>query len=85
MIMKRATQNDVARLSGVSRATVYYVLSEQADGKVSISAETRRRVLDTLTELNYEADLHAQGLRTGETRRVGLLIPDNTNIIGTNC
>ncbi len=77
--MKRATQSDVARRSGVSRATVYYVLSSQAGGKVSISEETRRRVLDAVAELNYEPDVRAQALRSGETKRIGLLIPDNTN------
>lgn len=77
--MKRATQSDVARLSGVSRATVYYVLSGQADGKVSISEETRQRVLDAVVKLSYEPDARAQALRSGETKRIGLLIPDNTN------
>ena len=78
-MMKRATQSDVARLSGVSRATVYYVLSGLANGKVSISDETRQRVLDAVVQLNYEPDARAQSLRSGETKRIGLLIPDNTN------
>ena len=77
--MKRASQRDVAQLSGVSRATVYYVLNQQPDSQVSISAETRQRVLDAVAELNYEPDVRAQALRSGATKRIGLLIPDNTN------
>jgi len=50
-----------------------------AGGKVSISEETRQRVLDAVAELNYEPDVRAQALRSGETKRIGLLIPDNTN------
>jgi LacI family transcriptional regulator len=42
--LKRPTQLDVARLAGVSRATVSYVLNGLTDGKVAISQETRERV-----------------------------------------
>ena len=43
---KRPTQADVARLAGVSRATVSYVINNRTDGNVRISEETRRRVPD---------------------------------------
>jgi LacI family transcriptional regulator len=73
--MKRPTQTDVARLAGVSRATVSYVLNDPTDQKISISAETRQRVLDAIAELGYEVDARAQALRSGDTRTIGVLLP----------
>ena len=45
-IMERPTQADVARLAGVSRTTVPYVMNNQTGGRVPISEETRQRVVD---------------------------------------
>src|SRR5262245_9770263 len=73
--MKRPTQVDVARMAGVSRATVSYVLNDQTDQKIPISAETRQRVLDAIAELGYEVDARAQSLRSGDTRTIGVLLP----------
>lgn len=75
----RPTQMDVARLAGVSRATVSYVLNGQADGKVPISAETQARVQRAIDELGYVPDAGAQALRSGATCTIGLIIPDLRN------
>lgn len=77
--MNRPTQVDVARLAGVSRATVSYVLNRATDGRVPISAETQRRVLDAIEELGYEPDVRAQALRSGITNTIALIIPDLGN------
>ncbi len=77
--MKRPTQVDVARLAGVSRATVSYVINGQTNGRVSISPETQQRVLDAVTELGYEPDVQAQALRSGSTHTIGVIIPDIHN------
>ncbi|MFZ4815037.1 MAG: LacI family DNA-binding transcriptional regulator [Phototrophicaceae bacterium] len=73
--MKRPTQVDVARLAGVSRATVSYVLNDPTNQKVPISPETRQRVLKVIAELGYEVDARAQALRSGDTRAIGVLLP----------
>lgn len=73
--MKRPTQKDVALRAGVSRSTVSYVLNDQTDLKVPISAETRQRVLDAIAELGYEPDARAQSLRSGSTNIIGVIIP----------
>ncbi|MBZ0286727.1 MAG: LacI family transcriptional regulator [Anaerolineae bacterium] len=73
--MKRPTQVDVARLAGVSRATVSYVLNDPTDQRIPISAETRQRVLSAIAELGYEIDARAQALRSGDTRTIGVLLP----------
>ena len=68
-----------ARIAGVSRATVSYVLNGLTEGRVSISDETRQRVLDAIEELGYEPDARAQALRSGNTRTIALIIPDLRN------
>ncbi|MBZ0296159.1 MAG: LacI family transcriptional regulator [Anaerolineae bacterium] len=75
--MKRPTQADVARLAGVSRATVSYVINGLQDNQVS--EETRQRVLKAVAELGYQPDAMAQSLRLGTTNTIGLLIPDMDN------
>src|SRR5512135_3422137 len=77
--MKHPTQVDVARLAGVSRATVSYVVNGLADNKVPISDETRRRVLQVIEELGYEPDARAQALRSGSTQTIGFILPDIHN------
>ena len=57
--MKRPTQKDVARRYGVSRSTVSYVLNDQTDLNIPISAETRQRVLEAIAELGTD-DLQKQ-------------------------
>lgn len=73
--MKRPTQVDVARLAGVSRATVSYVLNDQTDQRIPISPDTRQRVLEAIAELGYEVDARAQALRSGDTKTIGVLLP----------
>lgn len=73
--MKRPTQADVARIAGVSRATVSYVLNDQTDQRIPISPETRQRVMEAIAQLGYEVDARAQSLRSGETKTIGVLVP----------
>lgn len=77
--MRRPTQVDVAKLAGVSRATVSYVMNRQTGGKVPISEETRQRVLKAIADLDYVPDARAQALRSGGTKTIGLIIPDIHN------
>jgi len=77
--MKRPTQADVAKMAGVSRATVSYVVNNQTGGSVPISEETRQRVLEAVKELGYVPDARAQALRSGNTKTIGLIIPDIHN------
>jgi LacI family transcriptional regulator len=76
---RRPTQEDVARLAGVSRATVSYVINNRTDGNVRISEETRCRVLDAVKELGYRPNVLARSLRQGQTHTIGMIVPDNTN------
>jgi len=75
--MKHPTQADVAKLAGVSRATVSYVISGNTE--TTISAETRARVLGAVAQLHYAPDARARNLRSGGSNTVGLLVPDLHN------
>ncbi len=66
-------------MAGVSRATVSYVINGLADGQIPISEETRRAVQAAVKELGYEPDARAQALRSGNTKTIGLIIPDIHN------
>ena len=66
----RASSRDVARLAGLSRTTVSYVLNNRWD--VPIPEATRARVLAAASELGYHTNPLAQALKTGRTGVVGL-------------
>ncbi|MEV5610760.1 LacI family DNA-binding transcriptional regulator [Streptomyces sp. NPDC052225] len=68
------TSADVARLAGVSRATVSYVLNNTS--AVRISEPTRRRVHDAAKELGYVPHAAARSLRAGHTRIVLMPTPE---------
>src|SRR5690606_29085307 len=67
------------RLAGVSRSTVSYVVNNQTGGRVPISEETRRQVLEAVEELGYVPDASARALRSGSTKTIGFIIPDIHN------
>ena len=62
--------NEIARLAGVSRATVSRYLN---DGYVS--QEKRRCIRRVIEETGYVPSQQAKSLRTGKTNLVGVIIP----------
>ncbi|MFH0178624.1 LacI family DNA-binding transcriptional regulator [Streptomyces cacaoi] len=66
----RVTLSDVAKASGVSRATVSFVLND--DPRQTISAATRERVTEAAHELGYVPHGIARALREGSSRIVVL-------------
>lgn len=73
---KRPTIVDVARLAGVSKATVARVVNGQDD---IVSEQTRQRVMAAVSQLAYERNAVAGSLRTDKTYMIALSIPDITN------
>ncbi len=70
--MKRVTINDIARLSGVSKATVSEVINN--DPKSRVSPETFAKVKKVIDECGYQPLQQAQAMSNGRTRHIGLLI-----------
>ena len=71
-VPKRVTQRDIARLAGVSQATVSLVLNNRADAEVRIAPETRDRVLRAIRETGYVADPVARRLVSRFNRIIGV-------------
>lgn len=71
-----STIKDVANLANVSITTVSMVLNNTND---KISTETRKRVIEAATKLNYRANFVARSLVSGKTNVIMLIIPDISN------
>ncbi|HEU4319967.1 MAG TPA: LacI family DNA-binding transcriptional regulator [Acidimicrobiia bacterium] len=63
------TLDDLAELSGVSRATVSRVINGG-----SVSPQTRQKVLDVLETTNYRPNLAARNLASGRSGVVGVVM-----------
>lgn len=72
MNKKRLRQSDVAKIAGVSPATVSLVINNRAGDGVRIADETRQRVLDTVSKLGYVVDPAARSLAGGRNRILGV-------------
>lgn len=70
----KVTSHDVALRAGVSRATVSIVLNKS--DAVSLSDETRKRVLQAAADLGYTPNSAARMLVRGNTETIGLIISD---------
>lgn len=66
-----ATIADVARVAGVSTATVSRALRDHP----YVTDETRRKVLDAVSRLRYVANPNASRLASGSTGTIGLIAP----------
>lgn len=71
----RATRKDVAKLAGVSTATVSYVLNQNR----SVSKETEQKVLKAVADLNYQPDLIARSMTTNETMQLSIVLDNICN------
>ena len=70
-IKKRSNLRDVAKLAGVSVATVSRVLN----GTASVNKETRARVDAAIDSLNFVPSAAARAMNSGRSRILGALIP----------
>ncbi|MBR3641730.1 MAG: LacI family DNA-binding transcriptional regulator [Oscillibacter sp.] len=71
----KVTISDVARLAGVSTATVSHTINSTR----YVSAETKEKVYQAIAELGYTPDASARSFRTGKKKTVGFIVPDISN------
>jgi DNA-binding LacI/PurR family transcriptional regulator len=75
--VRPATGADVARVAGVSQATVSLVVTGKSDGR--ISDEQRDHVLKVARGLKYQPNASARSLRLGRARTIALIVPNVAN------
>ena len=80
MARRQARSQEVAKLAGVSRTTVSFVLNDVPG--VKITEETRRRVFQAAQELNYYPTAAARSLASGKTQRIGLILGEGQERTG---
>ncbi|MGE4584472.1 MAG: LacI family DNA-binding transcriptional regulator [Sphaerochaeta sp.] len=74
-----ATIKDVAKLAGVSIATVSRVLNKLE----VVNPETERKVLSAVTMLHYQRNAVARSLKLKETKSIGIMVPEISNTFFT--
>ena len=72
---RSVTMADVARLAGVSVATV----SRTRSGTRSVDPAMQRKVTEAAQQLGYRVNLLGRALRQTRTSTVGLVVPDLDN------
>ena len=76
----KVTISDVARLAGVSTATVSHTINQTR----YVSEETRDKVYAAIRELGYTPDASARSFRTGKKKTIGFVVPDiSSKVFGT--
>ena len=70
----KVTIQDIARLAGVSKATVSRVINQKPD----VDAVTRERIMRIMDEYDFVPNVAASGLAGGRTHLLGVLVPSLT-------
>lgn len=70
------TVYDIARLAGVSPATVSRVIT----GVVKVSPEKERRIRQVMEEVNFRPNVFARTLLKKRSMTLGVIMPDITNL-----
>jgi LacI family transcriptional regulator len=70
----KVTIQDIARLAGVSKATVSRVINQKPD----VDVVTRERIMRIMDEYDFVPNAAASGLAGGHTHLLGVLVPSLT-------
>jgi len=73
--MSKSTIVDVAKLAGVSVASVSRVLNNN----YPVAAATREKVLQCIDTLHYEVNRSARNLKTNKSHMIGIVVTDISN------
>jgi len=80
--MKRASIKDIARLAGVSVATVSYVLNKKEGQR--ISEDTKKKIFEVAETINYVPNRNARSLKNNKSKLLGLIVADISNDFYSN-
>lgn len=73
----KLTIKDIAKLAGVSKATVSRVLNNSKP----VSPEVKKKVMKVIEENDYQPSHIARSLSKKETKLIGMIIPDISNSV----
>jgi LacI family transcriptional regulator len=79
---RRSTSRDVAKLAGVSQATVSLVLNSVAGAR--IGEKSRRRVVEAARKLDYHPNASARSLVRQRAGVLGLALRQHSDFLGAN-
>ena len=71
--------DELAKLAGVSRTTVSYVVNGKAK-EYRVSDKTIQKVQALIEQYKFKPNVMAAGLRAGKSDTIGLIIPDFENV-----
>lgn len=80
-MMKKLTIADVAKHANVSKSTVSQYLNERYE---YMSEKTRKKIKDTIEELNYQPNILARSLKQKSTFTIGVVVANNVHTFSTN-
>lgn len=83
VLMKKISIKDIARQAGVSTTTVSFVLNGKSKEN-RISEPVSEKIQQLAIKLNYKPNHVARGLRTGQTKTIGLMVEDISNFFFAN-
>ena len=72
---KRVTLADVAKKSGVSTYTASLAMRDRS----GVAQETRQKVLEMASRMNFRPHVGARSLKNGKTGLIGLMVPNVTD------
>jgi LacI family transcriptional regulator len=76
--MTKVSMQDIADALGVSKGTVSLVLSGKAKNK-RVSDALQEKIRAKAAEMKYHPNELARGLRTGQTKTIGIIVADISN------
>ncbi|MDQ7260953.1 LacI family DNA-binding transcriptional regulator [Paracoccus sp. PS-1] len=79
MAHKKVTLAEIAKIAGVSRATVSLVVRNSP----LVAEHTRRKVEQIMADLDYVRDIGAARLRNNSSRTIGVIVPNLVNAFFT--
>lgn len=80
--MERASMKDIAKIAGISVATVSYVLNKKEGQR--ISEETKKKIFEVAEILNYTPNRIARSLQNNKSKLLGLIVADISNEFYSN-
>jgi len=75
LMKKKLSIKDIAAQLNVSQTTISFILNGKADAN-GISKAMQKKVLKHIEKVGYKPNRMAQGLRTGKSKTIGMLIED---------